>query len=129
MIGVDTNLIVRLLTRDDERQFCQAEKIFKQEQIFIADTVILETEWVLRYAYGFKPEEIGQAFTMLLGLANVHVNNVDKLHRVLSLHRQGFDFADAMHLGASLSCRSFLTFDKAFIHQAKCMTDCPVRLP
>jgi predicted nucleic-acid-binding protein len=129
VVGVDTNLIVRLLTRDGERQFCQVEKIFKQEQIFIADTVILETEWVLRYAYGFKAKEIGQAFTMLLGLVNVHVNNADKLHRVLSLHRQGVDFADAMHLCASLSCRSFLTFDKAFIHQAKCMTDCPVRLP
>jgi len=129
VIGVDTNLIVRLLTRDDEHQFCQAEKIFKQEQIFIADTVILETEWVLRYAYGFKAKEIGQAFTMLLGLVNVHVNNAGKLHQVISLHSQGVDFADAMHLSASLSCSAFLTFDKAFILRAKDLADCPVHLP
>lgn len=129
MIGVDTNIIVRLLTRDDERQFLDAENIFSREQIFIADTVILETEWVLRYAYRFKPEDVGQALTKLLGLANVHINNAEKMHKVLELYDRGVDFADAMHLAASLSCKAFLTFDKAFVSRAKGGIDCPVRLP
>ncbi|MCP5410517.1 MAG: PIN domain-containing protein, partial [Chromatiaceae bacterium] len=51
MIGVDTNVLVRLLTRDDEAQFRKALKLFQQEEIFIPKTVFLETEWVLRYAY------------------------------------------------------------------------------
>lgn len=129
MIGVDTNIIVRLLTRDDESQFRKAEKIFAGEQVFIADTVILETEWVLRYAYQFKSDEIGQAFTKLLGLVNVHVNNSEKLHRVLELHGRGLDFADAMHLAAGFSCGTFFTFDKAFVHRAEGLTDCLVRTP
>lgn len=129
MIGVDTNIIIRLFTRDDEAQFCEAENIFSGEQIFIADTVILETEWVLRFAYQFKPDEIGQALTRLLGLENVYVNNPEKLYMVLKLYDKGLDFADAMHLAASLSHETFLTFDKAFIHRAKGLTDCLVRTP
>ncbi len=50
MISVDTNIIVRLLTKDDVEQFQQSLKLFQEEDIFICDTVILETEWVLRFA-------------------------------------------------------------------------------
>jgi predicted nucleic-acid-binding protein len=129
VVGVDTNLIVRLLTRDDEPQFQRAEKVFQQEQVFIADAVLLETEWVLRYAYGFGCKEIGQAFDRLLGLANVHVRDVDTLHRVLELHRQGLDFADAMHLETSPACSAFLSFDRSFVRRAQGKTERPVRIP
>ncbi len=129
MIGVDTNIIIRLLTKDNEHQFLKAKEIFTAEQIFIADTVILETEWVLRFAYKFKPEDILQALTKLLGLPNIHVNNPENLHRVLQLYKTGLDFADAMHLVASQSHETFLTFDKTFIHRAKDLTACEIKEP
>ena len=47
MVAIDTNIIVRLLTRDDESQYKKVLALFKKHDIFIADTVILETEWVL----------------------------------------------------------------------------------
>lgn len=72
MIVVDTNIIVRLLTQDNEEQFQKSLKLFQEQEIFILDTVMLETEWVLRFAYRFKPDEICQAFQKLLGLPNVH---------------------------------------------------------
>ena len=50
MIAIDTNVIVRLITRDNEEQYQKSFKIFHDKNIFIADTVILETEWVLRFA-------------------------------------------------------------------------------
>ena len=53
MISVDTNIVVRLLTQDDEVQYQKSLEIFQSPEIFIADTVILETEWVLRFAYKF----------------------------------------------------------------------------
>ncbi|MDZ7967304.1 MAG: PIN domain-containing protein [Nostoc sp. DedSLP03] len=58
MIAVDTNIIVRFLTQDDELQFQKSKEIFQTQDIFISDTVILETEWVLRFAYKFKRHEI-----------------------------------------------------------------------
>ena len=129
MIGVDTNIIIRLLTRDDEEQFLKAKKVFAVEQIFIADTVLLEIEWVLRFAYTFKPDAIREGITKLLGLENVHVNNPANLYRVLQLYKTGLDFADAMHLVASLRYDTFLTFDKTFSHRAKGLTSCQVREP
>ena len=129
MIGVDTNILIRLLTGDDEEQFLKAEKVFVVEQIFIADTVLLETEWVLRFAYKFKPDAIREGLIKLLGLANVHVNNPRNLCRVLQLYEKGLDFADAMHLMASFRQDTFFTFDKAFIHRAKDLTNCQVREP
>ncbi|WP_456384945.1 type II toxin-antitoxin system VapC family toxin [Desulfolithobacter sp.] len=129
MFGIDTNIIVRLLTGDDEPQFLKARHIFSTEQIFIADTVLLETERVLRFAYKFKPDEIRQALTKLLGLENVHVNRPENLAEVLRLYGEGLDFADAMHLTASSRYKIFLTFDKAFLRRAGGWTEWKVREP
>ena len=75
MISVDTNIIIRFLTHDDEKQYQQAFKIFNSNEVFIADSVILETEWVLRFAYEFKPKDICNALIRLFGLKNVHLSN------------------------------------------------------
>jgi predicted nucleic-acid-binding protein len=50
MIGVDTNLLVRILTDDDPMQARRAANVLQSGDIFITKTVLLETEWVLRYA-------------------------------------------------------------------------------
>ena len=49
MIAVDTNVIVRFLIRDEPLQFRQSFKLIESEAIFIPDTVILETVWVLDF--------------------------------------------------------------------------------
>ena len=53
MIAVDTNIVVRLLTRDEELQFQKALILFQNHDVFIPDTVVLESEWVLPYTYDF----------------------------------------------------------------------------
>lgn len=58
MVAADTNVLVRLLTRDDERQFEKSVALFRERTIFIPNTVVLETEWVLRYGYQFTPSQI-----------------------------------------------------------------------
>lgn len=58
MITVDINIVLRLLTQGDELQFAITVKIFQTQDIFMADTVILQTEWVLRFAYQFEPGKI-----------------------------------------------------------------------
>ena len=70
MIAIDTNIIVRLMTRDDEEQYQKSLKLFHNKNIFIADTVVLETEWVLRFAYKLRSVEICQAFRKVFGLPN-----------------------------------------------------------
>lgn len=129
MIAVDTNVIVRLLTRDDEGQYQAAYSLFNREQIFIPSTVVLETEWVLRFAYHYGSEQIVQALQSLFGLANVELERPVQTAEALDWHAQGLDFADALHLTASKEMAGFATFDKKLIAKSRELVEFPVSPP
>jgi len=129
MISVDTNIIIRFLTHDDDKQYKKAFKIFNSNEIFIADSVILETEWVLRYAYEYTPEDICNAFIMLFGLKNIHLSNPALTAQAIGWHKKGLDFSDAMHLTQCQQYEKLYTFDKKFSVNAKDLSDCAVVLP
>lgn len=129
MIAVDTNIIVRLLTKDSEAQYKAAHKLFATEELFIADTVILELEWVLRYAYEFEPLQICSAFKKLFGLRNVRLSNAQVIAQAIGWHESGLDFADALHLVTSQQHSSLKTFDDKFIKRARNLSSCVVERP
>ena len=129
MISVDTNVIVRFLTHDDDLQFKKAFSIFNSNEVFISDTVILETEWVLRYAYDFPPEDICIAFITLFGLKNVHLSNPTFIAQAIEWHRHGLDFSDALHLTQCQQFEKLYTFDKQFSSRADGLTNCSVISP
>lgn len=129
MIAIDTNIIVRLLVNDDADQYKKAYRLIDDHDVFIADTVILETEWVLRFAYDFKADQIANALSKLLGLPNVHVNHPSLIAQAITWHTQGLDFADAFHLANSQQCKKFYTFDKKMINGAKGIDSCTVLTP
>lgn len=119
VITIDTNIIVRFLTRDDEAQYQKAYQIFAaSNSIFIPKTVILETEWVLRFSYKFSSERIVFALSNLLGLENIISENKKLIIIALQWHEQGMDFADALHLSFSLHTQAFLSFDKKMIKKS-----------
>jgi len=129
MIAIDTNVLVRLLTRDDEPQFQQASTLFAGNKIFIPEIVILETEWVLRFAYKLPQAAILEALRKTLGLPNVQTARPGVIAQALDLAGQGLDFADALHLAASQECSQFATFDTSLIKKANGLTGCQVRTP
>ena len=119
MIAVDTNLLVRLLTKDDPEQAKRAAKIMESDDILIPKTVILETEWVLRHAYGIYKEAITKGFQKMMGLPNVQVENQQTVFLAISWYESGLDFADALHLASSMKADKFVTFDKARVKKAR----------
>jgi len=129
MVAIDTNIIVRFLTRDDEEQFKKTLSLFKNQDIFIPDTVILETEWVLRYAYNFDSVRISTALTKLFGLSNVYLLNASLIAQAIEWHGKGMDFADALHLTQSQKQACLYTFDKRFIKTSTALQDHPVLQP
>lgn len=129
MIAVDTNVVVRLLTQDDEQQYNKSFKLFQEQDVFIPDTVVLETEWVLRFAYQFKPSNICKAFRNLFGLPNVQITNASLMAQVLQWHENNLDFADAFHLAQSQHCSAIYTFDDKFLKKAQGLTQCEVQQP
>ncbi len=118
-----------MLTGDDQLQFERSKNLFSKENIFITTTVILECEWVLRYAYNFKKPEIANAFQALFGLANVQLENSLMVSNAIKWYKNGMDFADAIHLSQSTDKEAFVTFDKKLIKAAVKNTLFPVREP
>jgi predicted nucleic-acid-binding protein len=119
MTAVDTNVLVRLLTGDDHKQQAAARFLFATGAIWIAKTVLLETGWVLRSLYGFDDEAIRDAFTRLLGLQNVHMEDEPSVAAALALVAHGIDLADAMHLISRPPGAAFSSFDRSFVRRAK----------
>ncbi|MGD9071836.1 MAG: type II toxin-antitoxin system VapC family toxin [Desulfobacterales bacterium] len=129
MISVDTNVVVRLLTGDDQVQFTRAKALFSKKIITITTSVILECEWVLRYAYHFKPLKIADAFQSLFGISNVNLQEQLVIYDAIQWYKQGLDFADAIHLVKSQDSESFATFDKKLIKAASKAINFPVLEP
>lgn len=56
MIAFDTNVVVRLLVADDERQRAAAEQLLaraigREERVLLPDLVLCELDWILRSSY------------------------------------------------------------------------------
>lgn len=112
MIAVDTHILVRLITRDDESQVSRAKALFEKNDIFIGKTVLLETEWVLRFCYELSRDAILNALKNTVGLPQIMVEDGPAVAQALVFFEGGMDFADAMHLASGRNARQFATFDE-----------------
>jgi predicted nucleic-acid-binding protein len=111
MTGIDTNLLVRIITLDNDEQASRATRFLDAEQSFIPKTVLLETEWVLRSTYGLQPRIIANSLRGVIGRANTTVEAEDAVTQALAWFEDGMDFADAMHLASIPDDYKFATFD------------------
>jgi predicted nucleic-acid-binding protein len=118
MIAVDANVIVRILAADDPRQAKRAVALMEKNEIYISKTVLLETEWVLRHAYGIEANAIISGFHKLLGLPQVVMEDSWAAFQALSWHGEGLGFADALHLASSPKAASFASFDKSLVKKS-----------
>jgi predicted nucleic-acid-binding protein len=118
MLAVDTNIIVRIVTNDDPEQVQRAVALFEQENIFIAKTVLLEVEWVLRFSYQLPRAVIASTLRKVIALGNVTIENPEEIFLALTWHEQGMDFADALHLASSSRADGFATFDQKLVKLA-----------
>lgn len=118
-IAIDTNVLVRYLTGDDPAQAARARAVIDGERVFVSTTVLLETEWVLRSAYGLPATQVAAALRDFAGLPGVSVESPALLAEALDRVNEGMDFADALHLGAAAQCEALLTFDRRFIESAR----------
>lgn len=118
MVAADTNVIIRLLTADEPRQTARVRRLFETETIFLATTVLLEAESVLRRLYRFDRAAINGALAAVLSLPNVRCEDEPLLRQALAWNLEGLDFAGALHLGSSRRAAWFATFDLAMIRTA-----------
>ena len=129
MLAIDTHLVVRYLTGDHPKQSPRARDLIDRQPVFAGVTVILETEWVLRSTYEYRPAEIAHALRVFAGLPTVTVEDGAIVAAALGLAETGMDFADALHLGRAAHCEGFASFDRKLVKAAKAAGYAGIREP
>ncbi len=121
MVGLDTNVLARFLTRDDPLQASRArreiQRLAREEVSCRVSTIVLcELIWVLRSSLGFRKNQILDTLDILLDAAEFSIEDRDMVREAISLYRAGTgDFSDYL-IGLRnrrAGCRETLTFDYA----------------
>jgi len=113
-ITADTNVLVRAVVRDDEKQARAAAAILSKASLVAVPTATLcEFVWVLRRLYRFERSEIAEALRALIYAANVEADAA-AVEAGLATLEAGGDFADGVMAfeGRRLGGESFVSFDK-----------------
>lgn len=121
MIALDTNVLVRLVLRDDERQARAAEQVVVRARrartpLFVSDIVLCELAWVLTRRAGVSRSDVADALEQLLRTELVVVSDAAAAENALEAYRTGRgDFADYLirEQARSAEASEVVTFDKA----------------
>jgi len=120
MIGLDTNILVRLLVRDDPAQTEKARHFIDthctpESPGYINCIVLAELVWVLDSVYRFGRAEIAAAVEGVLAGRDRVVEYRDEVQEALTAYKtSGIDFADILigRVNLARGCSGTATFDR-----------------
>jgi predicted nucleic-acid-binding protein len=115
MRAVDTNLLVRLLARDDAAQVKAAE-MFVEQGAWVSHLVLAETLWVLDAVYERTPAQLAKAIDLLLNHQNLTLQDADVVASALASFRArpsvGFSDRLVLEIARKAGHLPLGTFDK-----------------
>ena len=100
MIGLDTNVLVRYIVRDDAQQTAAATRLIESrckmdDPGLVTLVVLCELVWVLDRGYGYERSAIAGVIRRILSAGDLKVERSDLAWEALNLYdRQKADFAD-----------------------------------
>ena len=99
MRAVDTNVLVRLVSRDDRKQVAAAES-FVSKGAWVSTLVLTEATWVLTAVYDLSHAEIATAVDMLLHHRDLTIQESDSVAAALEQYRNrpALGFSDCLIL-------------------------------
>ncbi len=120
MKAIDTNILVRFLTGDDERQAKKVYSIFKKAEtekieLFVPLLVVLEMIWILEFVYEAARAEILDAIGDLLLMPIFKFDQQPAIQQFIhSAQGNKYDLSDLLiaHSAKINGCEAVLTFDK-----------------
>ncbi len=86
MRAIDTNVLVRLVVRDDRKQAVAAEA-FVEKGAWVSILALAETMWVLEAVYDRRPADIATAVDMLLSHEHLTLQDSDAVAAALESFR------------------------------------------
>lgn len=117
MIGIDTNILVRILVKDNEEQANLVLDFIKQNTspIVINSIIFCELVWVLESCYNYSKEEIVEGLLHVLKIKQFLIPEKEIIKQSLNLYRQTkIDFSDVLigYKNKLENCHYTITFDK-----------------
>lgn len=119
MIGVDTNILLRLATGDDVAQVKTITRWLAahapDSPLHVNQIVLAETLWTLKSGYGYERAELQAFVDALLGNAVFHIEEATLVEDALGMFKSGkTDFADCLiFVKNARRCEATITFDRA----------------
>jgi predicted nucleic-acid-binding protein len=115
MRAIDTNVLVRLIARDDSRQAASAEA-FIEQGAWVSVLALAETTWVLNTVYGLSSKELAKAIEMLLNHRDLMLQDPETVAAALEIFRAKptLGFSDCLMLELARKARHLPlgTFDR-----------------
>jgi predicted nucleic-acid-binding protein len=115
MRAVDTNLLVRLIARDEPRQTASAE-VFIENGAWVSVLALAEATWVLSSVYELGPKDQAKAIEMLLNHRDLVLQDAETVSAALALFRArpalGFSDCLMLHLARKAGHLPLGTFDR-----------------
>jgi predicted nucleic-acid-binding protein len=119
MIGLDTNLLVRIFAGDDARQADRVARLIdaegQAEPVFVNVVVLVEFAWTMRKAYRWEASRVLAALRKITEHANVVVEDRDAVREaIVRCLNEGADFPDQLIAvrNSDRGCRTTMTFDR-----------------
>ena len=118
VIGIDTNILVRIITRDDEKQSKIAlDYVSNSSTLFVINHIVIsELVWVLESAYKYDKKQIIKALECILKVKQFLILEKNSVRSALKLYAETMiDFSDALigYVNKEEGCEFTITFDKA----------------
>ena len=142
MIGLDTNVLVRFLVRDDEQQAEKArallESLTADRPGFVCREVVVELVWVLERAYGLSPGRIAKILVELVATEGLVIEEAGDVARAAIRYRTsggGFSESDdpgggrTRRSGSALHLRQKSSADRRRFATVNCTNACPKSKP
>lgn len=112
MNAVDTNVLVRWITRDDALQSAIADRVM-DTPTYISHGVLIELVWVLSgKTFGLDQAVITEILSGLMRLDRVTIPAEEDVLWAIERYAAGADFADMIHIAAARGHDRFQSFDK-----------------
>jgi predicted nucleic-acid-binding protein len=118
VIAIDTNILVRYLTNDDEALGARAEAILAANTCYVSRIMLLETVHVLESFYRLDRDAVLTALLTIFGLETILVEDHLRTAPAVDWFKAGMEFGDAMTLAAAHGRDELLTFDRDFARLA-----------
>ncbi len=120
MIGIDTNVLVRVIVADDPGQAAVARDFIRDrctpdDPGFVSNIVLAELAWILAQSYGYSRIEIADAIERIMETLQLQVESPTDVASALADYRAGpAGFSDCLigHINHTADCSHTVTFDR-----------------